>query len=494
MKIEINRNLNTRLYAQIKNSIREKILEGELADGFKLPPERVLAKELGVHRNTVIRAYEALIEEDLIKSSISPRGYFVTYSRQEDFRRVSGRNKSYPGALSFMLKEEYLQMDTLFSQLFYNQDLSKSSREMISLAADIISPALYPKERLNQLLREITEKNSFDWFGFLPPQGLPELIHSIQTLLSSRHIKASTREIQVVSETYEAIQYVLKILVSPCDTIIAEEPISPDMLQAFQFSGVNVITIPVDQEGMETQYLEGLIVKYRPKLIYTIPTFHFPTSAVMSLSRRYELLSISYKYDIPIIEEDCDSVLRYEGPALPSLKALDTVGNVIYINSFIGTICPGVRTAYLTAPEKIISKLSMIMENTRMFVNPIGQYLTSRFIDSGYLEESVDKICTFTRSNRDCLCRALLETPDIRYDFSIPKGGTSLWCCVEEEINPKELLYKAHQLGVSYMPGNLFFPFRSKGDQYLRLCFGNSTHGELIQGVARISEAIRQTR
>lgn len=88
MKIEINRNLNTRLYAQIKNSIREKILEGELADGFKLPPERVLAKELGVHRNTVIRAYEALIEEDLIKSSISPRGYFVTYSRQEDFRRV----------------------------------------------------------------------------------------------------------------------------------------------------------------------------------------------------------------------------------------------------------------------------------------------------------------------------------------------------------------------------------------------------------------------
>ena len=129
-----------------------------------------------------------------------------------------------------------------------------------------------------------------------------------------------------------------------------------------------------------------------------------------------------------------------------------------------------------------------------MFVNPIGQYLSSRFIDSGYLEESVDKICTFTRSNRDCLCHALLETPDIRYDFSIPKGGTSLWCRVEEEINPKELLYKAHQLGVSYMPGNLFFPFRSKGDQYLRLCFGNSTHGELIQGVARISEAIRQTR
>ena len=116
MKIEIDRGLRAPIYIQIKNHLRKQILSGELISGFKLPPERVLAKELGVHRNTVIKAYEELIGESLIQSSVSPRGYFVTYSEPSEFRKPTGfSSRKYPGALSFMLKEEYLQMDTLFS-------------------------------------------------------------------------------------------------------------------------------------------------------------------------------------------------------------------------------------------------------------------------------------------------------------------------------------------------------------------------------------------
>ena len=152
------------------------------------------------------------------------------------------------------------------------------------------------------------------------------------------------------------------------------------------------------------------------------------------------------------------------------------------------------RTAYLTAPEKIITKLSAVMENTQMFANPPGQYLTSQFLDRGYFDEQLLRIRNFCRSNRDCICNALKENQDIPYDFALPKGGTSLWCRIDEDINPKTLLYKAHSLGVSYMPGNLFFPFRSKGDQFVRLCFGNATHEELIEGVDRLSEAVRQIR
>ena len=129
---------------------------------------------------------------------------------------------------------------------------------MISLAADIISPALYPKERLNQLLREITEKNSFDWFGFSSSHR--DCLNR-STVYRPCSQAAISRLQPVKSKSFQKpmrrIRYVLKILVSPCDTIIAEEPISPDMLQAFQFSGVNVITIPVDQEGMETSVSGG---------------------------------------------------------------------------------------------------------------------------------------------------------------------------------------------------------------------------------------------
>ena len=481
MNIHIDRQMSAPVYMQIKNIIKKQILSGELVSGFKLPPERELAKETGVHRNTIIRAYEELIKEELITSSVSPRGYFVTYSQQKEYKKVTGfSSRKYPGALSYMLKDEYLQMDSLFSELFYNDGLAKSEQKVISLAADIITKDLYPREHLNEIVRELSRAGGFDWYGFSPAQGLPELIASIQGLLKRRNIHATSKEIQVVSETYEAIQFAAKIFLSSRDTIIAEEPISPDMLQAFQF--------------METRYLEGLIVKYRPKLIYTIPTFHFPTSSVLSLSRRYELLELSYKYDIPIIEEDCDSVIRYEGTPVPSLKALDTMGNVIYINSFIATICPGIRTAYMVAPEKITQKLSMIMENTQIFLSPLNQYIASQFISRGYIYDSIEKICQFGRQNRDLLCRTLTDTEDIDYRFTVPKGGTSLWCCINENINPKRLLCKAHELGVSYMPGNLFFPFRSKGDNLVRLCYGNVSPDELTEGIERLSEAVRASR
>ena len=229
-------------------------------------------------------------------------------------------------------------------------------------------------------------------------------------------------------------------------------------------------------------------------MIYTIPTFHFPTNTIMSLSRRYEFLELSYKYDIPIVEEDCDSVLRYEGVPIPSLKSLDTMGNVIYVNSFIATICPGVRVGYMVAPERTVNRFSMLMENSRIFVNPIGQYLASEFIKKGYIYDHIDTLCDFGKKNRDCLCSALASHDEIAYRFQVPKGGTALWCCLNEDINPQALLYKAHELGISYMPGDLFFPFMNKGDNFLRLAYGNVTEAQIIEGVDRLSTAIAAVR
>lgn len=495
MNISINRKAHTPVYAQIRNDIRQRILSGELASGFKLPAERTLAADIGVHRNTVVKAYEELISEDLIKSSISPRGYFVTYSQPADFKRGgSFTSRKYPGALNFMLKEEYLQMDNLFNKLFYGNGVDSPNVPLISMAADVITPDLYPRKQLNQILNELSEKGRFDWCDFAPSQGLPQLIHSIQSLLERRHIHASSKEIQIVGESYEALQFAARIFLSARDTIICEEPISPDMLQVLQSLDLNVITIPMDENGMQTEYLEGLIVKYRPRMIYTIPTFHFPTNTIMSLSRRYELLELSYKYDIPIVEEDCDSVLRYEGVPIPSLKSLDTMGNVIYVNSFIATICPGVRVGYMVAPEKTVNRLAMLMENSRIFVNPIGQYLVSEFIRRGYIYDQIDTLCDFGRKNRDCFCSALTAHSEIAYRFQIPKGGTSLWCRLDEDINPQALLYKAHELGISYMPGDLFFPFMNKGDNYLRLCYGSVTESQIHEGVDRLSAAIAAVR
>jgi len=486
MEIHVSREGNTPVYLQIKNQIKQKILEGELINGFKLPPERKLAEQLQVHRNTVIKAYAELIKENLLQISATPRGYLVNYSLPGIQPKQNGRKPQQFTPFSYMVRDEYLQMDKLFSNLYRESMMGN----VIPLAVDIISPNLYPRAQLNEILIDLASQGKYDLYDFCDAQGTEALRTSIIKLLAKRNIKAGKNGIQVISESYSAMDNLIKIFVSPGDTIIAEEPISVDSFHFFRLMGVHLVTVPMDQNGMRTDYLEGLVAKYNPKFIYTIPSFHFPSGITMSLERRYELLDISYRYHVPIIEEDCDSVLRYDGAVIPCLKALDPGDNVIYVNSFISTVCPGVRVAYMVAPENVVEKVSRMVELNEMFINGIGQYLVSEFLDRGYFDQHVSDLCGHFVKKRDLMCGELTSVKDrIEIDFNVPKGGTSIWCRIDSGINQHELLRHAYKLGVIFAPGHIFYPFGNRGENQLRLCYGNASDEEIRKGIELFAKA-----
>ena len=493
MKINIRRNINTPVYKQIYHEIKERILHEELVEGIKLPSERKLADELGVHRNTVIKAYDILTADGLIMPSVSPRGYFVTYKAHGFSNNASIKLKPrYSNTLHYMLKDDYLILNNLFYTL-YHGDISNCN-DMISFAADISYPSDEFKSQMDKILMDIMRDPSYNIYGTLPSQGSFDLRKSIIRILEHKSIFVSPKEIQIISETYEAIQLIIKLFLTKDDTILVEEPISPDMFENFQLMNINVITIPMDQYGMQTQYLEGLIEQYHPKMIYTIPTFHYPTGSTMSLQRRYDLLDISYRYDIPIIEEDCDSAIRYEGNHIPTLKSLDKGGNVIYVSSFSVNVFPGIRLAYMVGPQSVIKGAARIVENTQMFMSPIHQFLVSKLIEDGFFYKNIKDLISLGREKRNLLCEELDNIPDVKISYDKPEGGTSLWCKIEEDLNPNMLLQNAKKTGVTYMPGELFFPFMDSGDSHIRLCFGEINKDKIHEGVSRIAEAIRMTR
>jgi DNA-binding transcriptional MocR family regulator len=390
-----------------------------------------------------------------------------------------------------MVREEFLLIDSLFSNL-YRDSLGGNG---ISFAADIISPEVYPKKQLDEILTDIVASGKYDLYGFCNPQGTEALRAGIVKLLAKRNIKAGKNEIQVVSESYAAMDNLIKLFVAPGDTILAEEPIPIDTFHFFRLMGVKLVTVPMDRDGMRTDYLEGLIVKYGPKFIHTVPTFHFPSGITMSLERRYELLDIAYKYNIPIIEEDCDSILRYGGTAIPCLKALDQGENVIYVNSFIATICPGVRVSYLVAPEKVVERISRLVELNEMFVNSIGQYLVSEFLDRGYFEAHVSYLCKYFLAKRDLMCRELAKQKDrLKLNFEIPEGGTALWCHLDPGINQHELLKNACKRDVLFAPGHIFFPYGNQGENLIRLCYGNASDEEIKTGVELLAQAAEMSK
>jgi 2-aminoadipate transaminase len=490
MEMKIYRDNMIPVYIQIKNNIKRSILDGELVTGFKLPSERVLAEQLGVHRNTVIKAYGELIADDLVKVSTLPKGYFITYAMPGIRQRNITKSNRYFKPFQYMVREEFLQMDSLFSELYR----TSITRERISFAADIASPDAYPREELGLILKEMLETGKYDPYGFCDPQGVRALRENIAELLLTKQIKAVPREIQIISETYQAMDYLIKLFVSPGDTIVAEEPIITDTFHFFRLMGVNLITVPMDEDGMRTDCLESIIKKHNPKFIYTIPTFHFPSTTVMSLERRYELLDIAYKYNIPIIEEGTDSFLRYEGTPIPSLKSLDYRENVIYLDSLMDSFCPGARVSYMLATGKVIEKISRLLEINQIFINSIGQYLTNEFIEKGFYEQCSKKLCTYFAVKRDVMCDALHRMTDVDIEFNKPQGGTALWCHLSEAINQKKLLLNAHKSGVSFSPGYLFFPYGDQGESYMRLSYGYPSEKEIVKGIELLVQAVKMSR
>lgn len=486
MMIDINRNSKSPIYIQIKNAIKKKIIDGEILKNFQLPPERVLAAKIGVHRNTVIKAYQELINEDLVKVSYSPRGYFVNYTVCGELQNQDFCSNIY-SPFDYMLKDEFYHADNLFNRLFYNSIDSK----VISFAGQIASPKTYPKNQIKSILYDLINSDKDELYGYCPSQGLISLRENISILLAERQIVAYPSEIQILTESMQALDYIIKLYMYPKDVIIVEEPILTDTFNYFKLAGIKPITVQMDENGMMTKCLEQMIVKYKPKFIYTVPDFHNPTTSVMSLERRYELLNIAYKYNIPIIEEDCDYEFRYESPNIPPLKAIDKRNIVIYIDSFIFTLFPGARIAYMVAPKQVISKISFMVDIEQIFINSISQYLTNEFIKRGYYKEHVKKIRDYYKTKRDVLCEELGNIKDI--EFRIPQGGTCLWCNLPQNINQEKLLRNANNLGVLFIPGFLFFPYGDQGENYIRLSYSDISVDKIKEGIKLLNKALKMS-
>jgi DNA-binding transcriptional MocR family regulator len=485
MDIQINRESKTPVHLQIMNSIKNAIIKNELGNGYKLPTERKLSESLGVHRNTVIKAYRLLVDERYVIVSKKPKGYFVSYGS------VLGNNRkqflSYHfQPFEYIVRDEFLHMNALFSRLFH----TSIEKKLISFATAMPAIETYPINELNKIIGDLIKENGIDIYGYSNPQGLFSLRKNLSRILQKNGINASAYEITVCSETYQALDYLIKLVVIYGDTIIAEEPINPDMFDQLTLLGASVITIPIDEHGMVVECLENLILKYRPKFILTIPTFQNPSMTVMSFERRRSLLEISYRYNVPIIEINHDSALRYEGSFIPSLKEMDTV---IYIDSFIFKIAPGIKLTYIVSTKNIAKKLSKMVEINQIFVNTLSQYIISRFIEEGFYEKHLLNITEYYRKKRETTVECLKKYCSEFLSFDIPEGGSSIWCKLKKLVNQDVLLLNAEAKGISFAPGHLFYPYGNEGEEYIRISYGGRTEKEIEEGIKILMEAFKDS-
>ncbi len=482
MRIIVDKDSRIPFYWQIADQIKEQILRGNLTDGTVLPSERVLAQSTGVHRNTVIKAY-GLLKDDEMVESVHGVGYRVTYGNVPDAvskKRKTGVNWNQA------IKDEYQDMEKTFDDIFQRF----TEEEHISFSTGM-PPAVFDVEKVATAFVSILRNEQQKLFYLSPYQGDLNLRKCIQAFLREKSIRANPGQIQILAETNQALDFMITALLKPGDRVILEEPVSPDVYRAIELAGCKFVTVPVDDEGMICENLEPLIEQHKPKMIYVNSSFHDPTGSVLSAARRKKLLELANKHRIPIVEEDAASELAFDEGAMPmSLKSMDTHENVIYIYSFSLTFIPGMSLAFVVAPEKLIKSFSYLVSVRMISLDWMNQKLLANFMEDGQYREMLEVIRGENAAKAALMCSYLDRLQHLGITYEPPKGGVYVWCSLPYALDSRELAQACMKRGVSVIPGDVFYPNRNGGFHQLRMNFSFESKERIREGMSIFCDVV----
>ena len=321
---------------------------------------------------------------------------------------------------------------------------------------------------------------------------LPLRKHVAKRMNDKSKTNVSENDILITSGSQQALDFAGNIFLEEGDIVLCESPSYLGALNAFKNYQPKIMEVPTDKDGMIPEELEKILKENdRIKFIYVIPDFQNPTGITWSLERRKRFMEVINKYEIPVIEDNPYGELRYEGEFLPSLKAFDTKGLVIYLGTFSKIFCPGYRLGWTCASEDILSKFITCKENSDLQTSTIGQREVSKYIDMYDLDEHVEKIKATYKKRRDLMMDCMKKEFPKGVIFTYPHGGLFTWVQLPEQLNAKELMAKCVENNVAYVPGGPFFPSGDK-QNYFRLNYSSSTEDKIVEGIKRLGNVLKE--
>jgi 2-aminoadipate transaminase len=257
----------------------------------------------------------------------------------------------------------------------------------------------------------------------------------------------------------------------------------------------DVVQVTMDREGMRTDELEATLDQLersgrRPKFIYTVPTFHNPAGVTMSLERRTELVRIASERELLVLEDNPYGLLRYEGSPLPTLRSLDDEF-VIYAGTFSKILSPGVRLGWAVAPAPVLEKMNIGKQASDLCSSSISQYFVSAYFDSGPWEDYVRSLIEIYRRRRDVMLDSLAEHFPREAEWTHPEGGLFIWATLPDYIDTTDLLARALDEHVAFVPGRAAF-LDGRGGSSMRLNFSGVGEDQIRTGIQRLGEVIRE--
>ncbi len=365
---------------------------------------------------------------------------------------------------------------------------------VISLSYGFAGPEMFPVEALTTAAAEVLSEDTDGALNY--GQSYAGLVELVAARLRSQGTQTQFDNVLLTYGSSQVLALLPQILVDPGDVVIVEGPTFMGAVKNFLIGGAKLITIPVDQDGMDLDVLEQTLrdlatQNIRPKFIYTIPTFQNPSGTDMTLERRKRLVAMAAQYGVLIVEDDAYGDLRFEGQAKPRLAALDTDGWVLHVGTFSKIVAPGMRMGWAAGPKAIIERLSQFkMEGSS---GPFQTRMIERFCADGRLDAHIKVLNDGYRQKRDLMLQTIAsEFPD---DIIAPKpdGGFFIWAKLPDGLSARVIAKKAEELGVAFVPGTGFYA-NGQGDDAMRLAFSYQSEERIVAGITRLGQAIRAVR
>jgi 2-aminoadipate transaminase len=212
---------------------------------------------------------------------------------------------------------------------------------------------------------------------------------------------------------------------------------------------------------------------------------------VMSEERRRALLELADEHQVPILEDDYDSELRYEGPPVAALKTLDRAGQVVYVGTFSKVLFPGLRIGYVVAAAPLLEKMMLARWNADVTTNVVGQAALASLLASGGLTRHVRRVRTVYGARLAAMLAALAQAMPAGTTWARPRGGHMVWMTLPSGVDPDALLQTAIDAGVRYSPGDAFCG-EGRGGRHLALSFANHTPAAITAGITLLGELMRK--
>jgi 2-aminoadipate transaminase len=370
--------------------------------------------------------------------------------------------------------------------------------DIISFAGGLPAPEVFPVHEFQEACRTVLAEYGSQALQYSTTEGYKPLREMIARHALRYGIKVGPDNILLTTGSQQALDLIGKTFINPGDHVLVESPTYLGALQAWNSYQVEYVTLPLDDDGMQTDGLEA-ILRTSPKFIYVLPNFHNPAGVTLSRQRRDKLIQLADHYGIPIIEDDPYGQLRYVGKHLLPLVVLDSEfqgnngkpysGNVIYFSTFSKILAPGLRLGWVIAPVEVIERLILAKQGADLHTSTFDQMIAYQVARGNFLDQHVRFIRSVYRERRDAMLTALEKYFPAEVRWTKPEGGLFLWVVLPEHLDAEHILCDALEQKVAFVPGTSFFADGS-GKNTMRLNFSYGKPERIEEGVKRLGSVL----